>query len=96
MSVLKVRLLKYAIISVHEHEYMDSNTKDQMLKFLSEFKDMPIYVLCMCVVGSVFSPASLGQVKSTLSPAQVDPFFTQGDALSSEDQLDETWITVFG
>ncbi|KAI5629625.1 nucleoporin NUP53 isoform X1, partial [Silurus asotus] len=31
-----------------------------------------------------------------LSPAQVDPFFTQGDGLSSEDQLDETWVTVFG
>ncbi|KAL7882298.1 hypothetical protein AOLI_G00091470 [Acnodon oligacanthus] len=46
---------------------------------------------------SVFSPAGLGQQrKSTLSPAQVDPFFTQGDALSSEDQLDETWVTVFG
>lgn len=30
------------------------------------------------------------------SPAQVDPFFTQGDALSSDDTLDDTWITVFG
>ncbi|XP_072541069.1 nucleoporin NUP35 [Salminus brasiliensis] len=47
--------------------------------------------------GSMFSPAGLSQQrKSTLSPAQVDPFFTQGDALSSEDQLDETWVTVFG
>ncbi|KAG9271748.1 nucleoporin NUP35 [Astyanax mexicanus] len=46
---------------------------------------------------SMFSPAGLSQQrKSTLSPAQVDPFFTQGDALSSEDQLDETWVTVFG
>ncbi|XP_017537504.1 nucleoporin NUP35 isoform X1 [Pygocentrus nattereri] len=46
---------------------------------------------------TLFSPAGLGQQrKSTLSPAQVDPFFTQGDALSSEDQLDETWVTVFG
>uniref|UniRef100_A0AAY4EP63 Nucleoporin NUP53 n=1 Tax=Denticeps clupeoides TaxID=299321 RepID=A0AAY4EP63_9TELE len=45
----------------------------------------------------VFSPASIGQQKkSTLSPAQVDPFFTQGDALSSDDHLDETWVTVFG
>ncbi|KAB5577447.1 hypothetical protein PHYPO_G00210360 [Pangasianodon hypophthalmus] len=48
------------------------------------------------LTGSVFSPTSLGQVKNALSPAQVDPFFTQGDALSSEDQLDETWVTVFG
>ncbi|XP_026992602.2 nucleoporin NUP35 isoform X2 [Tachysurus fulvidraco] len=46
--------------------------------------------------GSVFSPASAGHVKTALSPAQVDPFFTQGDTLSSEDQLDETWVTVFG
>ncbi|XP_023657548.1 nucleoporin NUP35 [Paramormyrops kingsleyae] len=46
---------------------------------------------------SVFSPASLVQQrKSTLSPAQADPFYTQGEALSSEDQLDETWVTVFG
>ncbi|XP_043931176.1 nucleoporin NUP35 [Protopterus annectens] len=46
---------------------------------------------------NVFSPASIGQSRKTvLSPAQVDPFYTQGDALSSEDQLDETWVTVFG
>ncbi|XP_062390186.1 nucleoporin NUP35 [Sardina pilchardus] len=48
-------------------------------------------------VSSVFSPANLSQQrKSVLSPAQIDPFFTQGDALSSEDQLDDTWVTVFG
>lgn len=47
--------------------------------------------------GSVFS-SSLMQRKSvvSMSPAQSDPFFTQGDALSSEDQLDDTWVTVFG
>ncbi|XP_068602492.1 nucleoporin NUP35 [Brachionichthys hirsutus] len=31
-----------------------------------------------------------------LSPAQVDPFYSQGDSLSSDDQLDQTWVTVFG
>lgn len=31
-----------------------------------------------------------------LSPAQIDPFYSQGESLSSEDQLDQTWITVFG
>lgn len=31
-----------------------------------------------------------------MSPAQVDPFYSQGEALSSEDQLDQTWVTVFG
>jgi len=30
-----------------------------------------------------------------LSPAQADPFYTQGD-LKSDDQLDGTWVTVFG
>ncbi|KAI1898172.1 hypothetical protein AGOR_G00069610 [Albula goreensis] len=46
---------------------------------------------------SLFSPTSVGQQrKSVLSPAQVDPFYTQGDALSSEDHLDDTWVTVFG
>ncbi|KAM9305933.1 nucleoporin NUP35 isoform 3-T3 [Gastrophryne carolinensis] len=46
---------------------------------------------------SVFSPATITQTrKATLSPAQLDPFYTQGDALTSEDQLDDTWVTVFG
>ncbi|XP_015261578.1 PREDICTED: nucleoporin NUP53 isoform X3 [Gekko japonicus] len=45
----------------------------------------------------VFSPASLAQPrKTTMSPAQLDPFYTQGDALTSEDHLDDTWVTVFG
>lgn len=30
-----------------------------------------------------------------VSPAQADPFYTQGD-LKSDDQLDGTWVTVFG
>ncbi|XP_074766572.1 nucleoporin NUP35 isoform X3 [Athene noctua] len=43
---------------------------------------------------SMFSP---GQPrKTTLSPAQLDPFYTQGDSLTSDDQLDDTWVTVFG
>ncbi|XP_033022702.1 nucleoporin NUP35 isoform X1 [Lacerta agilis] len=46
---------------------------------------------------SVFSPATLAQPrKSTMSPAQLDPFYTQGDALTSDDHLDDTWVTVFG
>ncbi|KFP38309.1 Nucleoporin NUP53, partial [Chlamydotis macqueenii] len=46
---------------------------------------------------SMFSPASIGQPrKTTLSPAQLDPFYTQGESLTSEDQLDDTWVTVFG
>ncbi|NP_001079756.1 nucleoporin 35kDa L homeolog [Xenopus laevis] len=46
---------------------------------------------------AVFSPATIGQSrKTTLSPAQMDPFYTQGDALTSDDQLDDTWVTVFG
>ncbi|KAM7379982.1 hypothetical protein PAMP_003313 [Pampus punctatissimus] len=31
-----------------------------------------------------------------LSPAQVDPFYSQGESLSADDQLDQTWVTVFG
>ncbi|XP_054915709.1 nucleoporin NUP35 isoform X2 [Poeciliopsis prolifica] len=31
-----------------------------------------------------------------LSPAQIDPFYSQGESLSSDDQLDQTWVTVFG
>ncbi|KAF7646891.1 hypothetical protein LDENG_00180870 [Lucifuga dentata] len=52
----------------------------------------------------VLSPVSVRQVSSPgagvqqvcLSPAQVDPFYSQGESLSSEDQLDQTWVTVFG
>ncbi|XP_028292317.1 nucleoporin NUP35 [Gouania willdenowi] len=36
------------------------------------------------------------QQQLCLSPAQVDPFYSQGEALSSEDLLDQTWVTVFG
>ncbi|XP_069133449.1 nucleoporin NUP35-like isoform X1 [Argopecten irradians] len=31
-----------------------------------------------------------------VSPAQLDPFYTQGESLTSDDVLDETWVTVFG
>lgn len=30
------------------------------------------------------------------SPAQMDPFYTQGESLHVGDELDETWVTVFG
>ncbi|KAK7479778.1 hypothetical protein BaRGS_00028958 [Batillaria attramentaria] len=30
------------------------------------------------------------------SPSQLDPFYTQGEALKSDDILDETWVTIFG
>ncbi|KAL3841974.1 hypothetical protein ACJMK2_020050 [Sinanodonta woodiana] len=30
------------------------------------------------------------------SPTQMDPFYTQGEMLTAEDVLDETWVTVFG
>ncbi|KAK3594132.1 hypothetical protein CHS0354_040903 [Potamilus streckersoni] len=30
------------------------------------------------------------------SPTQLDPFYTQGEMLTAEDVLDETWVTVFG
>ncbi|KAM4037618.1 nucleoporin NUP35-like isoform 2-T2 [Anomaloglossus baeobatrachus] len=46
---------------------------------------------------SAFSPATIMQNrKSSLSPAQLDPFYTQGDTLTSNDQLNDTWVTVYG
>ncbi|XP_014666107.1 PREDICTED: nucleoporin NUP53-like [Priapulus caudatus] len=30
------------------------------------------------------------------SPAQLDPFYTQGENLTADEDLDETWVTVFG
>lgn len=40
-----------------------------------------------------FSPQRGGHLTS---PTQIDPFYTQGEALSSDDILDECWVTVFG
>ncbi|XP_013408984.1 nucleoporin NUP53 [Lingula anatina] len=49
---------------------------------------------------SLFSPGSATSFnqsrKTPPSPAQIDPFYTQGEAIQPEDELDETWITVFG
>ncbi|XP_072300276.1 nucleoporin NUP35 [Eucyclogobius newberryi] len=42
------------------------------------------------------STPGAGQQQLCMSPAQVDPFYSQGETLSSEDQLDQTWVTVFG
>lgn len=42
------------------------------------------------------SQSLIGGQKLPTSPSQLDPFYTQGEALSSDDVLDETWITVFG
>ncbi|XP_064603191.1 nucleoporin NUP35-like [Liolophura sinensis] len=39
---------------------------------------------------------SANQSRISQSPAQIDPFYTQGEALSTDDVLDETWVTVFG
>ncbi|XP_070581985.1 nucleoporin NUP35-like isoform X2 [Ptychodera flava] len=46
--------------------------------------------------GSSFSSVySHADVAGSKSPAQIDPFYTQGEELD-EDQLDDTWVTVFG
>nr|XP_020479486.1 nucleoporin NUP53 isoform X1 [Monopterus albus] len=42
------------------------------------------------------STPGTGVQQMCLSPAQVDPFYSQGESLSSDDQLDQTWVTVFG
>ncbi|XP_026232838.1 nucleoporin NUP35 [Anabas testudineus] len=42
------------------------------------------------------STPGTGMQQVCLSPAQVDPFYSQGESLSSDDQLDQTWVTVFG
>ena len=39
---------------------------------------------------------SLPLSASLLSPAQMDPFYTQGEDLTPEDTLDQSWVTVFG
>ncbi|KAF3694444.1 Nucleoporin NUP53 35 kDa nucleoporin Nuclear pore complex protein Nup53 Nucleoporin Nup35 [Channa argus] len=46
--------------------------------------------------GRQASTPGTGVQQVCLSPAQVDPFYSQGESLSSDDQLDQTWVTVFG
>jgi len=52
-----------------------------------------IYDADASVNSSVFKPRSDMMLQS---PAQIDPFYTQGENLSTTDILDETWVTVFG
>ncbi|XP_041467160.1 nucleoporin NUP35-like [Lytechinus variegatus] len=51
----------------------------------------------------LFSPSQQSMVQSSQwsmqappSPPQVDPFYTQGESILPEDELDDTWITIFG
>jgi len=46
----------------------------------------------------VLTPSKSFSVNNStfLSPAQIDPFFTQGEALKDGEQLDESWVTIFG
>ncbi|XP_022091745.1 nucleoporin NUP53-like isoform X2 [Acanthaster planci] len=49
----------------------------------------------------LFSPPQTSQsqfiVKQTpSSPAQIDPFYTQGELITPDEHLDETWVTIFG
>ncbi|XP_066448979.1 nucleoporin NUP35-like isoform X2 [Eleutherodactylus coqui] len=46
---------------------------------------------------NVISPPNILQNRrAVLSPAQLDPFYTQGDSLTSNDLLNDTWVTVYG
>lgn len=54
---------------------------------------LPVFT-CVCLSVSPSFPSGVQQM--CLSPAQVDPFYSQGESLSSDDYLDQTWITVFG
>ena len=45
---------------------------------------------------SVTLNLSAGLNSLPLSPAQMDPFYTQGEDLTPEDTLDQSWVTVFG
>lgn len=57
-------------------------------------QSFPVMQSPLSVRGASTPAAGVQQV--CLSPAQVDPFYSQGESLSSDDQLDQTWVTVFG
>ncbi|XP_065844650.1 nucleoporin NUP35-like [Oscarella lobularis] len=49
--------------------------------------------------GSVSSPYGhtfLSGGTGPQSPAQLDPFYQYGDTITSEDQFDDCWVTIFG
>lgn len=43
-------------------------------------------------LGSLFDTSK----KTSPSPPQIDPFYTQGESIGPTDELDETWVTIFG
>lgn len=50
-----------------------------------------------CLNTSVANNSIIGHSrKNPTTPAQIDPFFTQGESLLPDDELDETWITIYG
>ncbi len=60
------------------------------------------HVTNLHTTSSVLSPGvNTSQVymqpkKTPPSPAQIDPFYTQGETIQHDSELDATWITVFG
>ncbi|GAB1599710.1 nucleoporin NUP35-like [Argonauta hians] len=52
----------------------------------------PVNALNVSNVNQSFQQVS----KILASPTQMDPFYTQGESLLVTDQLDETWVTIFG
>ncbi|XP_064635235.1 nucleoporin NUP35-like [Lineus longissimus] len=45
---------------------------------------------------SFIGPFGSQQKKQVPSPTQIDPFYTQGESIRPDDELDETWVTIFG
>ncbi|XP_074645739.1 nucleoporin NUP35-like [Tubulanus polymorphus] len=47
--------------------------------------------------GLLFNNAPPQTVTATASsPTQIDPFYTQGEAITPDEVLNETWVTIFG
>ena len=42
------------------------------------------------------NPVTAHRTKTPPSPGQSDPFYTQGEMLTPDTVLDDTWVTVFG
>lgn len=50
------------------------------------------------LTANVLTPSKTFSINNTslMSPAQIDPFYTQGEALKAGEQLDDSWVTIFG
>ncbi|KAG8185686.1 hypothetical protein JTE90_003225 [Oedothorax gibbosus] len=103
MRVLELSLCCLSVLGISKSERVEClSMKLSSRQDLNDIKALTFYREGEVSEGhnfsNVLSPNNSLCIANTscMSPAQIDPFFTQGEALKNSDQLDESWVTVFG